>query len=285
MRNCFKTRFTSIVIITIVFAILGGCTSVSTDTSDKDANKTERGRLKFATGLHSLRIGDRYVYRDVSKAFFVKGNVWEPPEDKELANRINWCDTSPNPKVEILRCFSDSSEDYRYTYILRMKGDEPEVVRIDESLGSVWIDADGRWLLFRKMYYNVETDEQIAVKGMPFSDDKNGSAPVTYVLGVSPDKKTVIGSYDLSPDNSDAKLVKIWVIDTVTGDDQIRLVSLAKYPWLKDHVDPTNDIQPPPATSTKFVWKKDASGRDVLSEPELLGAFVRNRAQSGNQQK
>lgn len=260
-----------IILFMIGLCLVLGCSRNNISETDKDAPKTERGRLKFAKGLHSLRIGDRYVFRDVTQYFFFEGKPWEPADDKTLADRINWCDTSPNPEVEILRCFSDASENYRYTYILRVKDDKPEVVKIDESLGSVWIDADGRWLLFRKFFQNVETDEKIPVKGMPFVDDPSGSAPVTYVLGVSPDKKTVVAGTDLAAPSSDPLLtVTLRVIDTETGSTEARKVSLAKYPWLKDHEDPANNMQPPPAASTKFVWKKDSRGRDRLDVPEPL---------------
>jgi hypothetical protein len=263
-----------LMMVAIAALLALGCTRTNESASDPDAPRTKRGRLEFAKGLHSLRVGDKYVFRDVSQHFFLGGKEWHPPTDPDLAERINWCDTSPDPALEMLRCFSDASESYRYTYLLRMKGDEGEVTKLDEGLGSVWIDAEGHWLLFRKYYYNVVTDEKIAIKGMPGADDPDPPAPVQYVLGVSPDKKTVIGEYDLAAD-SKTGLGKLRIIDTVEGKVEIRLVSVAKYPWLKDHQDPANDIQPPPAASTRFVWKKDATGRDRLVEPELLGVWVR----------
>ena len=111
---------------------------------------------------------------------------------------------------------------------------------------------------------------------MPFAEDETGSVPVQYVLGVSPDKGTVIGSYDLAPEEKNGeKLVKLFNIDTVSGTREIRFTSLTKYPWLKDYEQPSKDIVPPPAVSKKFVWKKDAAGRDALAVPQLGAVFVR----------
>lgn len=266
------------VLLIVASVLITGCTRSKVTESDPEAVQVQRGRLKFAKGLNSLRVGDSYVFRDVKQYFLVNDRGWHPPGDDSLAERINWCDTSPDTSLEMLRCFSDSSENYRYTYLVRMKGDQPEVVRIDEALGSVWIDAEGHWLLFRKFYYNVVTDESIPVKGMPFADDPVGSAPVTYVLGISPDKRTVIGSYDLAPEQKGGdSLVKLWNIDTESGTREIRFASIKRYPWLRDHQDPAGGVQPPPAASTKFVWKRDANGHDTLVEPELLGTFVRGQ--------
>ncbi len=268
--------------IVLLIGIVGvlGCTSTNRSETDPDAPKTERGRLKFAKSLHALRIGNSYAYRDVNQALFFNGTEWKPPGDEDLANRVGGCDASPDPKLEMLRCSGGFTESYRTTYLVRIKDDRPEVKKIDEDCGAgpMWIDMEGRWMLLQKCYYNVVTDEKIPVKGMPFTDDEMGSTPIQYVLGVSPDKKTVIGSYDLSPDEVKGdSLVKLFNIDTESGKREIRFASLKKYPWLNDHQNPSNDIVPPPAPSVKFVWKKDTKGRDVLVQPELLGVFVRKQ--------
>ncbi|HEY2847144.1 MAG TPA: hypothetical protein VGI80_04950 [Pyrinomonadaceae bacterium] len=255
-----------------------GCYRTTVADNDPDAPKTVRSRLKIAKGLHSLRIGDKYQYRDVTQTIFFNDKPWAPADDPKLADRIGWCDTSPDPNLEMLRCFGDATEKYATTYIVRVRNDQPEVKKIDDS-GSLWIDSDGRWLLFGRSFYNVETDETIPVKGMPFIDDPTGSRPIQYVLGVSPDKKTVIGSYDLAVSDQDKDpMVKLFVIDVENGKSEIRLVSLKKYPWLRDHEDPRDDVIPPPATATKFVWKKDDKGRDVLVVPELGPEFKRRIA-------
>jgi hypothetical protein len=144
-----------------------------------------------------------------------------------------------------------------------MKNDKPELQRIDEGVGSVWIDDDGRWLLFSKFYFNVETGEEIPVKGMPFADDEYGSAPVQYVIGVSPDMKTIVAMPDNSPQREGAEeFLTLWIVDAETGKLEKRKVSYTKNPWLEDHQDPENDMQPPPAPSKKFVWEKDKQGKD-----------------------
>ena len=267
----------AIVLLVVIFCSIG-CSSTNRGENDPNAPKTVRGRLKFAKSLRSLRVGDHYVYRDVDQALFFNDEMWSPPGDEDLADRLGGCDASPDPKLEMLRCGGGFAEGYRTTYLFRIKNDRPEIKKIDEDCGAgpMWIDTDGKWMLLQKCYYNVVTDEKLPVKGMPFTEDEMGSTPIQYVLGVSPDKKTVIGSYDLSPDEVKGdSLVKLFNIDTVTGKREIRFASIKKYPWLKDHEDPSNDIVPPPATNAKFVWKKDATGRDVLVAPELLGVFVR----------
>jgi hypothetical protein len=245
----------------ILSAFALGCgSSFYSGVNDSD-NKVERGRLKFAKSAIDLNTGTDPIYRKVRQYFFVDGKEWTPEGDEHLAERINWCDTSPNPKVEILRCFGDSSEQYSTTYILRMRGDKPEVQKIDEGMGSVWTDDDGRWLLFRKLFLNVETGERVEVKGMPFADYKEGSAPVQYVVGVSPDRKTVVAMPDSATHTKGAEdFLTLWIIDAETGRVEKREVSFTKNPWLKDYKQPENGVQPPPAASKKMVWAKDQQG-------------------------
>ena len=245
----------------ILSAFALGCGSSYTGVNDSD-NKVERGRLKFAKSAIDLNTGTDPIYRKVRQYFFVDGKQWTPEGDEHLAERINWCDTSPNPKVEILRCFGDSSEQYGTTYILRMRGDKPEIQKIDEGTGSVWTDDDGRWLLFRKLFLNVETGERVEVKGMPFADYEEGSAPVQYVVGVSPDRKTVVAMPDSAAHSKGAEdFLTLWIIDAETGRVEKREVSFTKNPWLKDYKQPENGVQPPPAASKKMVWAKDQQGK------------------------
>ena len=269
----------TLVLITLLASIaIFACTRTESAATDDDAPKTVRGRLMFSKSLHALRIGDRYAYRDVTQSLFFDGKPWAPDKDKDLADRLGGCDTSPNPNIEMLRCSGGFSEGYRYTYLFRVKNNRPEIKKIDDDCGKgpMWIDTDGRWMLLQKCYYNVETDEKIPVKGMPFTEDDMGSVPIQYVLAVSPDKKTVIGSYDLAAEEKNGeKLVKLFNIDTVAGTREIRFASLTKYPWLKDHEQPSVDIVPPPAAAKNFVWKKDAAGKDILVTPQLGGVFVR----------
>lgn len=258
-----------------------GCGSSSSGSSNNGDNpneqKVERGRLKFVARATSIHTNTRSIYRSTSRGFYVDGKEWSPEGDKDLAERIGGCDSSPNPNVEILRCSSGFGEEPKATYILRMKNDKPEVVKIEAGIYCTWIDDDGRWLLFTKLYYNIETDEQIAVKGMPFADAEIGSSPVQYVLGISPDKKTVATIFDTIPrtetkngKEGTEKFLTLWIVDTETGAMEKRKVSLTENPWLEDHQQPDGDVVPPPATSKSFVWKKGADGKDKMVVPQLL---------------
>jgi hypothetical protein len=206
----------------------------------------------------------------VKAHIYVDGKTWSPPGESKFSDKLNWCDTSPNPKVEILRCFGDMTESYRTTYVLRMKGDVVDMQKIDEGVGSVWVDSDGRWLLFKNLFLNVETGEKIPIKGMPSADKDDGAAPVQWVLGVSPDRKTVVGKFGDPTIGGDEIFMTLLLIDTESGSTEHRKVSVTKNPWLKDHDNPADGSQPPPAPSKHFVWQKDAAGKDVLTVPELL---------------
>lgn len=238
----------SILIIVCLFLVLAcGGSSIGKN------NGVERGRLKYDFG------------------FYVNGKRFSPKGDENLSKRINWCDTSPNPKVEILRCFSDASEHYANTYILRMKGDEVDIQKLEEGLGSVWINDDGKWLLFRKFFYNVETSERIEVKGMPWADEKDSSAPVQYVIAVSPDMKTVVAMLDSVPKmEGEEEFISLRIIDTETGNMDVRKTSYTRNRWLKSYKQPENDFQPPPEPQKHFVWERSADGRDKIVVPILL---------------
>lgn len=267
----------SILFVVWLFLVIGcGGSSGSGDGSLSD-RVSQRGRLKFVASATSIHTNTRSIYRSVSRAFFVDGKEWSPDSDEEFAEKFEDCDTSPNPNIEILRCPSGWGEEPKATYILRMKNDQPEVKKIEAGNDGTWIDDDGRWLLFRKLYYNIETDEQIPVKGMPFADEEISSSPIQYVHGVSPDKKTVAAILDSIPrtetkngKEGTEKFLTLWIIDTETGVTEKRKVSFTKNAWLNDHKQPYDDIVPPPETIKSFVWKRGANGRDVMVVPQLL---------------
>lgn len=260
-----------------MFLVLG-CGGLSSGSGESSSDRvSERGRLKFVISATSIHTNTRSIYRSVHSRFYVDGKEWSPEGDEDFADKFQYCDTSPNPSVEILRCPSGFGEQPKSTYILRMKNDKPEVKKIEAGDDGTWIDDDGRWLLFRKLFYNIETDEQIPVKGMPFADDEPSSSPIQYVRGVSPDKKTVAANLDSTPrtetkngKEGTEQFLTLWIIDTETGATEKRKVSLTKNSWLKDHKQPYGDIVPPPETIKKFVWKRGANGKDVLVVPELL---------------
>ena len=238
---------------------------------DSDPPRVERGRLKFEKFVTNFVVGPEPIYHDVEQYLFVNGKKWLPEGEPDFADKLNWCDTSPNSKVEMLRCISGASEDYKYTYIFRMRNDQPEIQKIDEGLPNIWINDDGRWLLFSQFYLNVETGEKIDIKIIPFNDGKETDIYPLIVVGVSPDLKTIVEL----PDNTTKKegaeeFLTLWIIDTETGKVVERKVIHTKYPWLTDHKNPDHDIQPPPAPSKHFVWEKDANGKDVIVMPQLL---------------
>lgn len=238
-------------LLVILFFLVLGCGGSS---SSHYSSGVKRGRLEYNSG-----------------SFWVNGREWKPENDATLTHRINWCDTSPNPKVEIIRCFSDASENYSFTYILRIKDDKPEVTKLEEGLGSVWVNDEGKWLLFRKFYFNVETSERKEVKGIPWSDDPNSSAPVQYVIAISPDMKTVVAVLDSVPTTETTfRSLKLRLIDTETGKIEDRKVNFSENTWLHDHENPHDDFQPPPSPSKKFVWEKGADGKDKIKVPALL---------------
>lgn len=144
-----KTKVNNLLSLFFVITVLMvGCGSYK-GIGDSDVRKVERGRLKFAKLVTVLHIGSEQIYRDVEQYLFVNGKKWSPENEPKLADKLNWCDTSPNRAVEMLRCFGDASENYKTTYIVRMKNDKPEIQKIDEGLPSTWANEDGRWLLLQ----------------------------------------------------------------------------------------------------------------------------------------
>jgi hypothetical protein len=264
-----------------LFLVLGcgGSSGLNSPGNGDNPNElvSQRGRLKFVASATSIHTNTRSIYRSTSRAFYVDGKEWSPEGEPEFAERFEDCDTSPNKNLEILRCVSGFGEEPKATYILRMKDNKPEIKKIEAGNDGTWIDDDGRWLLFKKLYYNIETDEQIPFKGMPFADEEYGSSPVQYVLGVSPDKKTIVTIFDSIPRTitkngieTTEKFLTLWIVDTEKGVFEKRRVSFTKNKWLADYQEPYDDILPPAATAKSFVWKRGADGKDALVVPQLL---------------
>ena len=269
-----------LILVVIGLFLVIGCGG-SSDTGapygdDPNARKIERGRLKFVISATSIHTKTTSIYRSVHSQFYVDGKEWSPDGEPEFAEKFEMCDSSPNLNLEVLLCSSGFGEAPQSTYILRMKNDKPEVVKIEAGNDFTWIDDDGRWLIFKKLFYNIETDEKIEFNGMPFPDEVN-SSPRTSLRAVSPDKKTIVTNFGDSPrtetkngKEGTEKFVTLWIVDTEKGEFEKRKVSFTKNPWLNDHKQPEKDFIPPPETYRHFVWKKDADGRDRLVVPQLL---------------
>ena len=266
-----KTNINNLLILFILsVSLLLGCGSYK-GIGDSDSRKVERGRLKFQKFVTNLVIGSEPIYRNVEQYLFVDGKKWSPDGEPKFADKLNWCDSSPNPKIEILRCFGDSSENYKTTYIVRMKNDKPEIQKIDEGLPSTWANDDGRWLLFSRFRLNVETGEKVEMKVIPLAGQTAEILPL-FVIGVSPDMKTIVELPDnIGKTEGAEEFLTLWIIDTETGKLEARKASLTKNPWLTDHDNGKveDDFMPPPAPSKHFVWEKDANGKDKLILPQL----------------
>ena len=257
-----RTNLTKLIILSIICLVLTLGSAACGDGYDNA--KAERGRLKFAKRVIALNIGPEPIYRSVEQSFFVNGKKWSPPNDKDFAENLNWCDGGPNLKVEVLRCISDS---FDKTYFLRMTNNKPELQTIDEGLPNTWINDDGRWMLFSKFYFNVETGEKINVKVIPLAGQTAFVLPL-FVIGVSPDMKTIVELPDkITRKKGAEEFLTLWIIDTETGKVEEREVNFTKNPWLTDYDNGTGDFLPPPAPSKHFVWEKDTNGKDQLVIP------------------
>jgi hypothetical protein len=234
--------------LAILFVVAEGCSSRSIEKSS--------GRLAFAKDVSTTP-------RLVKQMLLFDGKVWAPSEERNLADRIGWCDASPNPKVEALRCYSD---DYKSTFVILISGNSPQVKTFDEPLGSAWIDDDGKWILFHKRFFNVETREELPVNGLD-----GDFAIANVLLGVSPDKRTVVigFSFGLYGPKSNP-YYGLEIIDVATGTVTKKKVDWAKYAWVVP--DDTAKFAPDErrAASKHVEWKKDADGKDVVAVPELV---------------
>ncbi|MEP6903857.1 MAG: hypothetical protein ABJA66_19195 [Actinomycetota bacterium] len=181
MKNTLNLIIIFTVGLIFVFGCGGSSGASSPDGDDPNARKIERGRLKFVISATSIHTNTRSIFRSVHSQFYVDGKEWSPEDEPEFADKLNWCDRSPNPKVEMLRCPRDASEEYKYTYIFRMKNDKPEIQKIDEGLPNTWANDDGRWPLFSNFRLNVETGEKVDMKVIPLAGQTPSILPL-FVL-------------------------------------------------------------------------------------------------------
>ena len=252
----------------------------------KKTETHQSGRLEY---VEYLRFGPAGTHG--SKGWYindrelkVNGRQWQP---EEIEVKDITCQVSPNQAVEALKC--NSFKGMKQTvYIVRMKDDTPELVMAaaiesvkgDDS-GS-WAD-DGHWVLFRNYYFNVETSEKRAVKGLPGEVDK-------YFIAASPDLETIIypdGCYDFVRDESGEVtnmdeyqkhydkfqerrkngIAAFWLIEARTGEVEILELKITDYPFAKNpHAYLTVDWLK--EFKSKLVWEKDKNGKDRLVYPK-----------------
>ncbi len=206
------------------------------------------------------------------------------PTEIDIKNTT--CEESPNQAVEALKC-SSYKDMKKVIYIIRMKGDEPELVtasaqefnKADDS--GKWSD-DGRWLIFRNYFFNVETSEKREIKGLPDTPDK-------YFIAASPDLETIVFRdfcYDFARDDS-GKVVNMaeyqkqcdkfqqrqkdgiaafWLIEAKTGKAKILELKVKDYPFAENEHEflPVKWLT---EFKSKLVWEKDENGKDRLVYP------------------
>jgi hypothetical protein len=261
----------------IILTIIGfGCGESKTD-------EVKSGRLKYVETLRYGSVGSHGSqgwYVD-NRQFYVNDNEFTP--DGIKTEDIGDCKISPNPAVEVIKCYSYRNEQIReLDYLLRIKDNQPEWIAINDA-SDIWV-GDGRWLLFKDFYFNVETLERKEIKGLP-------DHPKKYFMAASPDLETIIyeencsmGLYNLETREKipnkllDERCEKhyeggiyngvaaYWLIDAKTGNVKILELKLDKYPSL---------IRPSPPGENResnfkkmVVWEKDKNGKDQLVAPK-----------------
>lgn len=214
----------------------------------------------------------------------VNGRRWQSEEID--VNDIK-CEKSPNEAVEALHC--NSFNNMKQTvYIIRMKGDQPELVTASQiefvkgnDSGS-WTD-DGYWLLFRNYYFNVQTSEKKEVKGLP------GEVDNCFIV-TSPDLETIIyrdncydfvrdesgevinmdeykKHYDKSQERQKNGIAAFWLIEARTGEVKILELKITDYPFAKNP-SPYLTVDWLKEFKSKLVWEKDKNGKDRLVYPK-----------------
>lgn len=253
--------------------------------------KTEEvksGRLKY---VETLRYGSAGTHGSKGwyvndRLFYVNGKSWSP-KGINVNDHISDCEASPNESVEALKCYSFA--DLKETaYILRMKADEPEWLTASDAkyeggdnLGQ-WV-GEGRWLLFKDYYFNVETSERREIKGLP-------DFPRNYFLATSPDLETIMYRESCFRKRYDSETGKplpeeviekqcsvfeeharkgveaFWLIEAKTGSVKILELKKADYPWAVS-TDSFLKVEWLKEFRSKLVWEKDANGRYILAYP------------------
>lgn len=264
-------------LMVLVMVVLG-CGESKTD-------EVRSGRLKYVETLRYGSVGSHGSqgwYVD-ERQLFVNDKEYKP--DGIKTEDIADCKISPNPAVEALKCYDYSFLDNRIKksdYLLRMKGDQPEWTAINDE-SDIWV-GDGRWLLFKDFYLNVETLERKEIKSLP-------DYPEDYFMAAAPDLETIIyeencsmGLYSLETREKipnkllDERCKKhyeggiyrgvaaYWLITAKTGAVKILELKLDKYPSLKRPSPPGENRES--NFKKMLVWEKDENGKDQLVAPK-----------------
>lgn len=253
---------------------------------EKKTEMHKSGRLEY---IEYLRFGPAGTHG--SKGWYVNerelkvnGYRWHPKEI-DLKNIV--CEESPSQAVEALKCRSYES-DKQVIYIIRMKADQPELVkasefgRVEGNDSGSWAD-DGHWLLFRNYYFNVETSEKKEVKGLPGEVDK-------CFIVAAPDLETIIyrdncydfvwdesgevvnmdeykKHYDKSQERQKNGIAAFWLIEAKTGEVKILELKIQDYPFA-ENPSPYLTVERLKEFKSKLVWEKDKNGKDRLVYPK-----------------
>lgn len=247
--------------------------------------EVKSGRLRFVKTLRYGLVGTHgskgwYVS---DRKFFVNDKNWSP-ENVDVKEDVSYCEPSPNESLELLKCESYSGSKGS-VFILRFNGENPEWIKASDApygrgnnFGE-WT-GKGRWLLFRKYFFNVETSEKKEIKDLP-------SDPGEYFRAASPDLRTIVfeetcypadegrkGNEQICKDSNERHtkgLAGYLLIDAETGKREMFELKKDKFDWLFwDRKDFATRAEWLAFFQSKFVWEKDKSGKYKLIAPTNL---------------
>lgn len=275
----------------INFFVVFGFLLVSLSCGERKSVEVQAGKLKFVKTIRYGKVGTHgsngwYV---TDRQFYVNDKNWSP-ENINVKENISDCETSPNKTIEVLKCasFADRRE---IVYILRMNNGEPEWITASNAeynrgtnFGE-WTN-EGRWLLFRNYFFNVETSEKKLVKTLP-------EDPENYFRTASPDLKTIVyressfvirddlprdtaardeemkRQWAIAEEHIAGKITAFWLIDAETGAVEILEIEKDKFDWLdwKQEKFPSRRDWLE-FFQRQFIWKKDKNGKYQIVQPK-----------------
>lgn len=263
--------------------VFGGCCA-----SETNYEETKSGRLKFVKTLKYGSVGSHgsqgwYVS---DRNFYINDKSWKPPNISDVHDAIADCEQSPNLEIEVLKCtsFKDMKET---SYILRISEGNPlwETAmsgnyQSNKNKGE-WVN-DGKYLLFKDYYYNVQTGEKIEIKGLP-------DYPSERFRATSPDLSVILYEGDCfyaddvtaevdarriatckdSNKNQELKMSTFWLVEVKTGETKIFRLSREKYDWLYYNSGKNyNKDGWLKFFQQQLVWEKDKDGKYQLTSPK-----------------